>query len=106
MSFPRAALRRFNESSAETPAPSDYDPKDISRAKGSFAPQQRAQRFSDTKEVTPGPGQYDPAAAAAKKSGPRTGPLKATLELPGIAAAGSDDVFRTPCWKGPLPRYN
>lgn len=44
MSFPRAALKRFNDSVPSTPAPTDYDPKDVNRARGSYAPEVRAQR--------------------------------------------------------------
>ncbi len=129
MSFPRAVVRRFNESVSSTPAPTAYDPKDVAKGKGSYAPEFRAQRsvcptyhvlpghevvlltfffrtptlycrFSDPKEVTPGPGQYD--TSAKEESGGKKCPQKKKLLATEVGGDGGD-VFRTPCWKGPRP---
>ncbi len=106
MSFPRAAVKRFNETSSATPAPTDYDPKDPTRARGSYAPEFRAQRFSDSKDVTPGPGQYDAVVkqqlrVPGQQQQQQHGTAKKKVGPPLLDSHGQDDVFKTPCWQGP-----
>ena len=67
--FSKAPIKRFNESTSETPAPSDYDPQEV-KSKGSKVALLKSERFLDLpKLATPGPGSYETSSLPSSSKG-------------------------------------
>ncbi len=86
--FPKAAVKRFNDVKSETPAPSDYDPKLLDRVSGGASSKSERFRNSTLKVVTPGPADY---SASARKMKPTLLSLSAKKRPNSM-----QNLFRTP----------
>ena len=66
--FPKAAIKRFNDVTDETPGPLAYDPKEP-KSRGTNVAVQKSERFVEPFQLTtPGPGHYDTSIKTKNKT--------------------------------------
>ena len=66
--FPKAAIKRFNDVTNETPGPLEYDPKEP-KSRGTNAAMLKSERFVEPFQLTtPGPGHYDTSIKTKNKT--------------------------------------